>query len=858
MDKAGNSFNGAVKKTGSSFKEFVTGATGLRFGMAALGQAFSGTVAETNDYIETTNYAAQVLGDFYPQAKQYAERIQELMGVDSKDFLEAQTSFMTMAQGFGLAAQKSYDLSKGLTELGYDISSITNTDTATVFQRLQSAIAGEIEPVRRWGVALDQASMKEWLMKKGLDSNVSSMNQASKALIRYNMLVETMNKNGVIGDMARTLQSPANAIRILKQQITQLARAIGSIFIPILTMVLPYIQAFVSVLTKAIRAIAGFFGIKLPDWSKDSGISDLNLDLEDTTDTLGKATKKAKEFKKQLMGFDELNIINVPNESTSGSGSNNPTADITSGLDIPSVWDEAMLSQIQNKVKALETPMKVILGLVGAIGIGFLGWRIKQALIKHFAMPAAPGTFMYGITKLAGMITSNPIFSKGLAATLFKGNPLATVAAFAGGIILLVGGFIDLVKNNEKFKKGLTGLQKLLGTAKKKVSEFFKSLGIKIDLSSLDSLSESINKATNGWVSLGDAAVIFGALLIGGGPLAIAIGIGVALIKGIGFAFEEVTDKSGKSCTRIQKAVNDLKEWIRIKVDFICDKFEAFGKTVEKIPGTLKDAVGKALKTAGEFVKDFKTEFSAGLSGLAKTVKEKIKLVMSNISNGIKDRVQFVKDSVAGVKNAITNGWDTVKNKVKEKWGKIRDVFTLSNIASKLKSGVNSIISVIERLLNRFVTGINTVIDGVNKILGTEIAGHRIGFTIGHVPTVSLPRVYAAGGFPEEGPFFMNRGEIAGKFANGKGVVANNMQIIEGISKGVQDGIIAGYRYANMNAPTVRYDASSLAEQMTANGQNRDQNITVTLNVDGQEMAKKVFKIHNSTVKQTGHSPLMI
>ena len=91
------------------------------------------------------------------------------LGVDISEFIRNQAIFKNMADGFGVAEEQAYKLSKGLTELAYDMSSFYNVNMEEVFQRLQSGVAGEIEPVRRWGIALDQASMKQWMLQKGID-----------------------------------------------------------------------------------------------------------------------------------------------------------------------------------------------------------------------------------------------------------------------------------------------------------------------------------------------------------------------------------------------------------------------------------------------------------------------------------------------------------------------------------------------------------------------------------------------------------------------------------------------------------------------------------------------------------------
>ena len=131
-----------------------------------------------------------------------------------------------------------------MTELAYDLSSLYNEDTEQSVLRLQSALAGEIEPIRRLGISISQATLQEYALAHGIDESVMSMTEQEKALLRSLVLMEGASRIGAIGDFAKTLESPANAMRVLRQQITQLGRAIGTVFVPILIQVIPWVQAF--------------------------------------------------------------------------------------------------------------------------------------------------------------------------------------------------------------------------------------------------------------------------------------------------------------------------------------------------------------------------------------------------------------------------------------------------------------------------------------------------------------------------------------------------------------------------------------------------------------------------------------
>ena len=334
---------------------------GMVIGLRKLTDGIAKSVNSINDYVEDINLFKQTMGEFSKEAGDYAHELQDLMGIDASQFMRNQAVFMSMANGFGLAREQAYEMSKGLTELAYDFSSLYNVDLEEMFTKLQSAIAGEIEPIRRLGVSLTEATLKELALEKGFTKSVEAMTEAEKAQLRYIAIVETATSNNVIGDFARTLESPANAMRVLKQQITQLGRAIGSVFIPIISQVLPYVLAFTKVLTNAIKSLATLVGFKMPDWTnKDwsAGVGGVSDVAEDTANKLGGAGKKAKELKKALMGFDELNVLPSPTEPSSGGASGGISGGGDLGLDISSVWDEALLSQVKTQTDDINNKFK--------------------------------------------------------------------------------------------------------------------------------------------------------------------------------------------------------------------------------------------------------------------------------------------------------------------------------------------------------------------------------------------------------------------------------------------------------------------------------------------------------------------
>lgn len=691
----------------------IGGLFNLTFTM--VGRKIGESVTEMNSYIENVNLFTVSMGKYANGAMDYAEKVQDAMGIDMSEFIRNQGIFMNMASGFGIVKDKAYKLSKGLTELAYDISSFYNVDIETAFQRLQSGIAGEIEPVRRWGIALDQASMQEWLLKKGIDAKVNSLNQADKAMIRYNMMVETMAKNGAIGDFARTLITPANAIRILQQQITQLSRAIGSLFIPILIKVIPYVQAFVKVLTSAIQTVASFFGFQMPQIDY-SGVEGLSAGASDASDSLGDAAKSAKKLKDYTMGFDELNIINPDKGSDSGVSSGVSGL----GLDPESVWDEGLIDGINNKVEQLTGKMKFLLGIVTAIGAAFLIWKIGGAIISGIKAVStgllAVKAALYGFPAIAGQLApSLAPFLKVLSLIAAHAAPIAAVAA---AIALITFAVVDLWKNSEPFRDAFGTVWDNIKTA-------------------VSDAKQTIEDSINGLLTSLDLPAV---------------------------KLEELYG------TYIRPIVED------IGLIFL----DVFGNL---IVGAIKTFAGIFETVTGTIVGLLTGDWTQATNGL--------KDIWDGVFSALPTPVQEALD---GVWDKITGWWDDVKSWFSQN---VKPKFTKKywlDLGNGIIDGFKQTFSNLKRLAAEQVNKLIDILNGLADftIPGLEIGGKQL-WKSKHITLFKIPKIpaFANGGVIEDGLFTMNRGEIAGKFSNGKSVVANNQQIVKGITEGVIYGMQA-------------------------------------------------------------------
>lgn len=332
LDAYNSKSRGAKTHTGglfSAISSLVSGARNVKSTFLAISSAFSFFYDESAEYIEHLNLFNVAMGSASQSASEFAQRVSDAMGIDPGKWMEYQGTLNMMIEGFGVASDKAQIMSQNLTQLSYDYSSLMNVDVSTAFDKIQSAMSGQIKGLKEYGNNVSVAMVKQTGLKYGLQGNVSTWDQNTQAIMRYITIMNNASKVDVFNDMARTINTPSNAVRILAQQFKVLRRAIGNIASVFATAVIPYIQVAVELLNKFASFVANLFGFKLPtiDYSgldKGAGAMD---DMADSAGNAGSAvdgtSKKVKDLKKELqtLGFDELNILNSPKNDSDSGGS---------------------------------------------------------------------------------------------------------------------------------------------------------------------------------------------------------------------------------------------------------------------------------------------------------------------------------------------------------------------------------------------------------------------------------------------------------------------------------------------------------------------------------------------------------
>ena len=406
--------------------------------------AIASWITQSNKYIEDLNLFNASMGEYAEEAQKYAERVGEVMGIDPGEWMRNQGVFNTILKGFGLVSDRAYLMSQNLTQLGYDISSFYNISFEDSMTKLTSGISGELEPLRRLGYDLSVARLQQEAYTLGIQKKVSAMTQAEKAELRYYAIMTQVTT--AQGDMARTLNAPANQLRILKAQVVQCARALGNIFIPVLNAVLPYAIALAKVLRMIADAIASFFGFKLPEVdysglkSGASAVGDLGTNADDASTGLGKAAKAAKKLKNNLLGIDELNIISPDDEDESGSGSGSGLGDLGLGggglgIDLPSYdfLGDLVSSKVEDIVKMIKDAIWEIMAILSTalLVIGAI------LVFSGVNVPLGLALMAVGAIGLVAVITEN---WSGMSERLAK--VLSICLGILGGFLLVLGAFL--------------------------------------------------------------------------------------------------------------------------------------------------------------------------------------------------------------------------------------------------------------------------------------------------------------------------------------------------------------------------------------------------------------------------------
>lgn len=818
-------YNGTVRRATTSTNAWNSALKAISFAAIyrAAAKLLGIAIAKSSQYTEDLNLFTVSMGKYAEEAYNYAQKVSDVMGIDPAEWMRNQGVFNTIITGFGVAGDKAAFMSKNLTQLGYDLASFYNIDFESAMQKVQSGISGELEPLRRLGYDLSVARLEQERLNLGIDKSVSSMTQAEKSQLRYYAMMTQVTQ--VQGDMARTLENPANMLRVLRAELEQAARAVGNIFIPILTKVLPIAIAVASALQEIIAAIAALFGVtvKSPKWGDAIGSASAGSGA--IADNMDSAAGSAKELKRYLAGFDELNVLPDQNQGGGGSGAGVGGGDL--GLDLPGYdfLKNAVTTQIDEWEKKLEPlvsfvkdNLKEILELIATIGIALLAWKLSN-------------NFLNGIMALK---------------TLGK-NGLSIPLTISAGVILTATGFTiefsgikdAIEKKLNSFNFGEIILGGLTGTAGagllgKGIGQFiFKAFGksavAKAITAGGGTISTGLIGAAIGGIVAGIPMFVTGVydaimnglntlngLLIPAGSTLAATGIGAIIGTAIGSVGGPVGAAIGALVGLAVGALTDLGILIYQKWDEICAFFAPVAEwfnvnVVQPISGFFSGLWTDIVKTFSPAVTWF--------SDLWKSVSQTFEDVFYNIGvlvSGTWETIKIVWGIVSGwfdtnviqpLSNLFSSLWDGITKWASDTWTKICDGFltaynyinthfltplrtavatVFDGLVGAVKAALNGVISVLNSALRWIFGGINSILSDLKNF---SIAGYS---PFAGLRTIRVPQIpmLADGGFVDQGQLFIAReagAEMVGSIGR-RTAVANNDQIVEGIATATREG----------------------------------------------------------------------
>lgn len=866
-------YNASARKATSTTGQFTSGLKALNVAAVAItfrkiGHFIAQAVTESNKYQEDLNLFTVALGQYAAEAQNYAEKVSDVMGIDPAQWLRNQGVFNTLLTGFGDTAERAQLMSQNLTQLGYDISSFFNISIEDAMQKLQSGISGELEPLRRLGYDLSQARLEQTALNLGIKESVANMTQAEKAELRYYAIMTQVTT--AQGDMARTLEAPANQLRILQAQLTQAARAIGNIFIPALNAILPYAIAVVQVIREIANALANLAGFKLTEVDY-SGVNNAAVGAGSLANNLDDAAGAAKKLKQYTAGFDELNVFAPNTGSGSGAGAGG-----AGGFDFDLPTYDFLGDAVQTRIGEIKKMIEDTLAEITTIVSGFMLAVGAILVVTGVNIPLGVGLMAAGAVGLAATVGLNwTAMSSELASTLalitgvvggfllalgaimaFSGAnlPLGIALMALGGASLVSAAVINWHNSDRHLTDALTTLTGVLAGASLAVGAMLAftgvATGLGIALMAVGAVT-LVSAAALNWNSISDALaspLSRVGLLVSGATLALGAILAFSGCMPLGIALMAIGATSLVSVMALNwnGLSDEIQNVIAIITTVVSVAFLAIGAALAFSGANIP--LGLALLAAGAVTMG--TAIMPNWNNLSDNVQQKISMITTVVGGALLAVGAILALSgvalplglglmAAGALSlgaVATLNWDFVVNSIKKVVSVITGILSgalivlgvllclsgagvglgLAVLAAGLSLSYaawtlddNPITRFVRQMANSIIGLVNGVIDAINDMFHIQFNGLSVmGITL--IPAfdirlVDIPHIpfFEDGGFPNEGQLFIAReagAEMVGAMGR-RTAVANNDQIVEGISAGVSvanDGVIAAI-YALLN-----------------------------------------------------------
>ena len=721
------------------------------------------------------------------------------LGINPTKLMNYQATFAQMSSSIGVASETSLLLSQALTELGADLASVKNMDFDKVWKDMASGLAGMSRTLDKYGVNIRNVNLQQKLFDLGINENITNLNQNDKALLRAIILLDSTRY--AWGDLADTLNQPANQMRLLDSNLNNLSRTIGNLFLPIVSKVLPYVNGLVIGLQRLFTWVGNLLGIDISGITSAVGdgafdIGELVDETDDLAGSLGDATKAAEKLKRTVRGFDELNVISTQ----TNSGGIISGSDLASGLlddafanafsEYQKAWDEAFANMenrandFADKVEKFLQPVRYIIedfaigdffkagqdtsNLVAGIfnffadAIDKVNWKKIGNNIGDYLAGINWGKVMNSVGKAAWQALRAAIE---LWSGMFEKDPFGALTITFSSIVFKYGyGLLTAKVLSDNLGKaiGVTALKEFVFPI-----AFVASI-MWIGKNKGEETQQSFER--NVYSELGYSEKEIERMVSGSSDLR-----------------KRLQSQNDNTLGIWKEKLSELKLGL--------ENFDKFWKN-------LADEGDKKINGFFDGLRENANEFDKKLSGIKQAAEDfdkKLEEVCSNIGEYFgtmkTNAIEFNNKMIDGIKDGWNNFLLFWKNDGITKWydEKVKPMFdkdkwTFKGIEKGLGEAFENAIGGIKSIWNTFANWLNEKLNFSWD--GFSIAGKEIipsgSLNLGKIPTFKL------GGFPEDGWFRASKGEFFGQFDDGTSYIANNNQIVDGVAAGVEEAAYRG------------------------------------------------------------------
>lgn len=749
------------KKMASSFKSLLSAMMPF-LSIYAVFSGLKNSINNAMESIETDNMFNTVFGSGANEMNKWVSEVNKTLGLGITNTKQYTATISQMGRAMGLSGEQAKDMSQKMALMAGDISSFYNADLATVQQDLRSALSGSFETMDKYGVVLRATTIQQYAYANGIAQTGAELTNAQRAMATTMMIEQQLGLAN--GDLARSINSPANQARILRSNLADLSVALGKCFMPIVTVVLPILNSFVAGLTTTINAIANFisqvfalFGVNVDFGGVGGAVNDMASSIESAdvgsgglSDNLASGAESAKEIQKFLSGIDELNIVTSKQDSggsSGGSGGSGSTGGVGGGAIDTGAIDNGLA---QTEVKFSQWAKKVASALQSVWGSLKDGWNSVDGYIS-----SSLNNLKQSFSNLGTSIESFLVgcWNNGGEELIYNIGRLA--GAFTGLALDISGQVVDAVAklfehlnpdNNPNTRKFINAMNECLVACQ----DFALSAGGWLQTFMDNGGQAFIN-------NIGDIATIVGTILVD------AFGRGVKLVTDFmnSWVGQAILTVVANSLEVLSGALETMLGWVRDNQEWIealllavaggIGTFKLISGAITIFNGimTICSGIMTILSTAGSILAGVIAFITSpiGIVVLAigaliaigyllwdnwdwicekatetwSWITNKFEEIKTNVCNAVSAMVENVKKWWSDMVNKVVNFCTDLKTKVVNKWTEIKTDVTnkvteiKNNIVNKFNeaktNAINKVVEIKDGIKNKFNEALSTVKD---------------------------------------------------------------------------------------------------------------------------------------------------